>query len=123
MPKKILWVEDDAFLNEIIAEKLVEQGWELIPAAEGVAALALAHEKQPDIIILDILLPGMDGMEVLSKLKSDEGTKNIPIIMFSNLDDKAKIEQSKKLGAKDFYVKATTDLETIVKDIEKIIAN
>lgn len=120
--KKILWVEDDTFLTGIIAQKLLLQGWELIPAAEGVRALALAHDKRPDIIILDILLPGMDGLEVLSKLKDDEDTKNIPVLIFSNFDDKEKRGRAAELGANGFFVKASVDLDAIVAEIQKIIS-
>ena len=63
--KKILWVEDDSFLTDIIAQKLSEQNWKLLYALEGASALAMAHKEQPDAIVLDILLPGMDGMERL----------------------------------------------------------
>ncbi|MCX6788212.1 MAG: response regulator [Candidatus Kaiserbacteria bacterium] len=119
--KKILWVEDDSFLVDIIAQRLAVQAWELIPAHEGVAALALAKEKQPDIIVLDILLPGMDGLEVLAKLKADESTKHIPVLMFSNFDDKEKVERSKTLGAANFFVKAMVDLDAIVVEIQKVV--
>lgn len=118
--KKILWVEDDSFLTDIIAQKLSEQHWELLYALEGASALALAHKEQPNAIVLDILLPGMDGLEVLAQLKADEETKHIPVIMFSNFDDKEKIEKSKTLGAENFFVKATTDLETVIAEIQKI---
>jgi DNA-binding response OmpR family regulator len=121
--KKILWVEDDTFLTGIIAQKLLLQGWELIPAANGDGALALARDKKPDIIILDILLPGMDGLEVLSKLKVDESTKQIPVLIFSNFDDKEKRDKAKELGAEGYFVKASVDLDTIVEEIQKILSH
>lgn len=120
--KKILWVEDDSFLTDIIAQKLSEQNWKLLYALEGASALAMAHKEQPDAIVLDILLPGMDGLEVLAKLKADESTKHIPVIMFSNFDDKEKIEKSKALGAEGFFVKAMVTLETIITEIQKVIS-
>lgn len=121
-PKKILWVEDDSFLTNIIAQKLSEQHWELLYALEGASALKIAEKEQPDVIVLDILLPGMDGLEVLTQLKANEGTKHIPVLMFSNFDDPTKIEQSKALGAEDFFVKAMTSLETIIAEIQKIVS-
>ena len=119
---KILWVEDDSFLTNIIAQQLAQQNWELVYAAEGASAIALAHKERPDVIVLDVLLPGMDGVEVLRQLKADEETKNIPVIMFSNFDDKAKIAESLGLGAQGYLVKANVDLETIVAEIQKIIS-
>ena len=120
--KKILWVEDDSFLIDIIAQKLAQEQWELLYANDGAAALRVAHEKKPDAIILDILLPGIDGIEVLRQLKADESTKSIPVLMFSNLDDKEKIQQGKTLGAEGFFVKATSTLESIIEEIKKVLA-
>lgn len=120
--KKILWVEDDSFLLDIIAQKLSEQHWKLLYALDGASALALAQKEQPDAIILDILLPGMDGLHVLAKLKADEATKHIPVIMFSNFDDKEKVEKSKELGAEGFFVKAMVTLEMIVAEIQKVVS-
>ena len=120
--KKILWVEDDSFLIDIIAQKLTQEQWELLYANDGAAALRVAHEKKPDVIILDILLPGIDGIEVLRQLKADESTKGIPVLMFSNLDDKEKIQQGKTLGAEGFFIKATSTLESIIEEIKKVLA-
>jgi len=122
LKKKILWVEDDSFLTDIIAQKLLGENWNLLYANEGTRALAMAHKEQPDVIILDILLPGMDGLEVLEKLKADETTRHIPVIMFSNFDDKEKVEKSKTLGAEGFFVKAMVTLETIVAEIQKVVS-
>jgi PleD family two-component response regulator len=120
--KKILWVEDDLFLNNIIAQKLSGLQWKFLYALEGVSALKIAHEEKPDVIVLDIVLPGQDGLEILTQLKADEATKNIPVIMFSNLSDPAKIKQSKELGGESFFVKATTSLEAIIEEIQRVIS-
>ena len=119
--EKILWVEDDSFLTDIIAQKLSEQHWRLLYAREGATALKMVEKEQPNAIILDILLPGMDGLEVLKQLKANPATQNIPVLMFSNIDDQAKIEQSKSLGAVGFFVKAMTSLETIIAEIQKVL--
>jgi len=115
---KVLWVEDDSFLNDIIAQKLAQQDWNILNASEGETALHLAQTEHPAVIVLDILLPGMDGIEVLRRLKSDESTKDIPVILFTNLDDAEKMEQSKALGVAGFFVKAKTDLETIITAVQ-----
>lgn len=120
--KKILWVEDDSFLTDIIAQKLSKEHWELLYASEGASALKIAHKEKPDAIVLDILLSGMDGLEVLAQLKADEETRHIPVLMFSNFDDQAKIAQSKTLGAEGFFIKAMTTLGTIIAEIQKIIS-
>ncbi len=119
--KKILWLEDDKFLSDIIAQKLSHGNAKLLYAKDGNQALLVAKEQKPDVILLDILLPGMDGIEVLKQLKADPETKDIPVIMFSNLDDKEKVDQSMTFGAKGFFVKASMDLDQIIAEILKVL--
>lgn len=120
--KKVLWVEDDSFLKDIVAQKLTEQHWELLYASEGESALKIARDSQPAAIVLDILLAGMDGLEVLAKLKADEATKNIPVVMLTNFDDDAKVAEAKRLGAQEYFLKATVDLDAVIARIQKLIA-
>ncbi|OGZ63694.1 MAG: hypothetical protein A3A98_00135 [Candidatus Staskawiczbacteria bacterium RIFCSPLOWO2_01_FULL_40_39] len=120
--KKILWVEDDTFLMDIIAKKLSQIGAILIYATEGSQALSIAAEKKPDIIILDILLPGLDGLEILSKLKFSPHTKDIPVIMFSNSDEESQVKESEKLGASGFFIKASVTLDDIIEKISEVLS-
>lgn len=120
--KKILWAEDDNFLIGLIARRLSHEGSTLITSTKGSEVVAMAEKEQPDIIMLDILMPDTDGLEVLSALKSNEAVKHIPVIMFSNLDDKPKVDQSRTLGAEGFFVKAMTGLDEIVGEIQKVIS-
>lgn len=119
--KKILWVEDDAFLKGLVAQRLAQESYALLHASEGESALALARHEQPDVIMLDILLAGMDGIEILRALKKDEKTKHIPVIMFSNLSDDARMKESKELGAAGFFVKAYVTLDEILTEIKKVL--
>ena len=118
--KKVLWVEDDPFLYGIIAQKLQQRNWEVTNTAKGEEVLQLVRTLRPNVIVLDIILPGMDGMEVLKQLKGDESMRNIPVILFSNVYDAGKVQESKLLGAESFLVKAETELETILAEIEKV---
>ncbi|MDO8575975.1 MAG: response regulator [bacterium] len=120
--KKILWIEDDEFLSSIIAQRLAKEKGVVVSGTRGEDVVGLAEHEMPDIIMLDILLPGMDGMDVLAQLKSNGKTKHIPVIMFSNFDDKTKVEQSKKLGAAGFFVKASVNLDEIVNEIRKAVS-
>ena len=120
--KKILWVEDDSFLKDIIAQKLSHEQATLFYASEGERALVLAKKEKPDVVMLDILLPGMDGVTILSRLKESPETKDIPVIMFSNLDEKSKIDQSMHLGASGFFVKSSMTLDQIVAKIVETIS-
>ncbi|HEY4516269.1 MAG TPA: response regulator [Candidatus Paceibacterota bacterium] len=119
--KKVMWVEDDKFLSDIIARKLSSTGCTLFHAPDGEAALKLIAEQMPDIIMLDVLLPGMDGFEVLHRIKADPKTSKVPVIMLSNLNQKVDIDKSKELGAAQFLVKATMSLDEIIENIRLIL--
>ncbi|OHB17466.1 MAG: hypothetical protein A2749_01565 [Parcubacteria group bacterium RIFCSPHIGHO2_01_FULL_45_26] len=120
--KKILMVEDDRFLREIAAKKLEVEGFVVISATGGTEALEyLGKNGKPDIIILDLILPGMSGFEILEKVKQDENLKNIPVIILSNLGQEEDIEKAKKLGAADYLVKAHFSFAEIVQKIHDVI--
>ncbi|MDP2594082.1 MAG: response regulator [bacterium] len=119
--KKILWAEDDDFLINLITRKLAKEEAVLITSRRGGEIVALAEKEAPDIIMLDILMPDLDGLEILSRLKANEKTKSIPVIMFSNLDDEAKTAECRKLGAASFFLKAKMDLDEIVSEVKKAI--
>lgn len=120
--KKILWVEDDKFLKDIITKKLSSTGSVLLHASTGDEALDIISKEKPDIAVLDIILPGMNGFEILQKMKEKPEGKNIPVIFLSNLDQKSDIERGKTLGASRFFVKATGSLDEIVDELEVVLA-
>src|SRR3989338_2310139 len=120
--KKIMWVEDDNFLSDIIARKLSMEKCNLMHAKDGETALSLVEEEIPDVILLDILLPGMDGFELLGKLKDNPNVKNVPVILLSNLGQPSDVEKGKSLGANRFLIKATLTLDEIVENIEQVLA-
>jgi DNA-binding response OmpR family regulator len=119
--KKIMWVEDDKFLSDIIARKLSAQECALVHATDGEEALRLLEKEHPDLILLDILLPGMDGYELLKRVKEDARTKRTPVILLSNLGQKDDIEKGKTLGAARFLIKATVTLDEIVEEIKTVL--
>lgn len=118
----VLLVEDDSFLIEILVKKFKADNYKVLHAGSGKEALRKAHDEDPDIIMLDIILPGMNGFETLEKLKDDETTADIPVAFLSNLGQKEDIEKGKKLGAVDFIVKANHSLDEIVKRSNEILA-
>ena len=91
--KKVLWVEDDAFLSGLIGQRFGELGAILFSANNGKDAIEIAKSEKPDIILLDILLPGIGGFEVLKSIKEDSAIKNITVIILSNLSQKSDIEK------------------------------
>lgn len=117
MAKKVLIVEDDEFLRSLTAKRLEKEGYEVSVAVDGESANGIASEKKPDLILLDLLLPGMDGFEVLKRARADAATKKTPIIVFSNLGQREDIEKAKGLGANDFLIKANFTLDDVIEKI------
>ncbi|MCD6271074.1 response regulator [bacterium] len=118
---KILIIEDDKFLRELIARKLLKEGYEIVEAIDGEEGLKKVKEETPDLILLDLILPGIDGFEVLAKVKDDPKTSLIPVLILSNLGQKDEIEKGLKLGAVDFLVKAHFTPEEIVEKIKTVL--
>ena len=112
---KILIVEDDNLLRSVLGEKIVQKGFAVFEAEDGEKALQTVNECKPDIILLDLLLPGIGGFDVLTQIKKDEALKNIPVIVLSNLGGEKEIEKALELGAVDFFIKANYTLDEIIE--------
>ena len=121
MKKKILIIEDESTMRNSLEEFFEENGYEVFGAADGEAGLELAQTKLPDLIILDIILPKKDGFEVLEHLKKDEKTKDIPIVLCTNLSSSGDIEKALALGATCYLVKTNYQLSDILKKVEEIL--
>jgi len=118
MDKKILIVEDEATLNKAIADFLVAEKFQVISAMDGEAGLEIARKELPDLILLDIILPKKDGYEVLDELKKDEKTKDIPVILLTNLESQEDIVRAFEKGATTYLVKSDYKLQDVVKKIK-----
>ena len=118
---KILLVEDDSFLLSMYAAKFELENFKVVTADDGEKAVRLALKEAPDIILLDIILPKIDGFEVLRRLKDSKDTVNIPVILLTNLSQKEEIEQGLSLGAKDYLIKAHFMPSEVVNKIKKIL--
>lgn len=122
MPK-ILIIEDDKFLRELIVRKLsAEKEFETVHAVDGESGLKVFKESKPDIVLLDLILPGIDGFEVLTKMKQDPALSPVPVIILSNLGQKDDVERGMKLGAIDYMVKAHFTPNEIVEKVKQILA-
>ncbi len=106
MAKTILVIEDDKFLRELITRKLLNEAYEVSEAVDGEEGIKKIKEEKPDLILLDLILPGIDGFEVLSKKKEDPALASIPVIILSNLGQKEDVEKGLKMGAVDYLIKA-----------------
>lgn len=116
--KVLLLVEDDPLLINMYQTKFSHEGFQVYTATDGEVGLTLAKAEKPDIIILDIMMPKMDGIEVLRRLKNDPNFSQIPILMLSNLSEMAKQKEAFELGAKEFLVKANLTPTQVVEKIK-----
>lgn len=119
--KRIMWVEDDVFLSDIIARKCKTNQCELLHTTNADDTFNILKTEVPDIIILDILLPGKNGYEILEELKKNEATKNIPVIILSNFGQKEEIEKGLTLGAEKYLIKATLTLDEILTEVNEVL--
>lgn len=119
--KKIILVEDDTFLIEIYSTKIKEAGFELVLAKDGEEVLKKLQEEKPDLLLLDIVLPGIDGWEVLKRVKDDPHLEDIKIITLSNLSQKEDEEKGLKLGAIKYLIKANYTPSQVVEEIKKVL--
>ena len=115
---KLLIAEDDPFLEKAYKIKFEQEGFRVIMAANGMVALDLARKEMPLLIILDLMLPKMNGFDVLEKIKKDEDLKNIPVIILSVLGQKVDKEKALGLGAHEYLVKTDYTMEEIIEKIK-----
>ncbi len=117
----VLLVEDDTFLANIYKTKFEMEKFKITAVENGEAGLLEAKKKKPDIILLDVLLPKMDGFTVLEKLKADPETKDIPVIMLTNLGQKDDVDKGFELGAVDYLIKAHFKPSETVEKVQKVL--
>ena len=118
--KKVLVVEDDTLLSSLLSRKLSET-YEILYAPTGEAALDILSKSAPDLILLDVVLPGMDGFEVLRRIKADPKTAGIHVVILSNLSQDEDIAKGKQLGADQYVVKVSLTLDEIVQMVGSVI--
>lgn len=119
--KVIAVVEDEAVLRKALNMQLLNEGYDVINASDGKAGLNLITANLPDVVVLDIGLPKMNGLEVLGALKANLKTKKIPVIILSNFQEHQSINEAMDLGAHDYFVKVETELEVLVEKIKAIL--
>jgi len=119
--KKILVIEDDKFLRELIVRKLQKEGLDVSEAVDGEEGIKKVNEIKPDLILLDLILPTVDGFEVLKRIKSNPEVAEIPVIILSNLGQQEDIEKGLRLGAVDYLVKALFTPGEIIEKIKKYL--
>lgn len=120
MSKLILFIEDEPTLQKTLGRALEQEGYEVQSALDGQSGLALVRRIKPDLILLDLILPKIDGFTVLKELKKDDSTKDIPVIVLTNLESPQDIEKALTEGATNYLVKANYELNDVVKKIKEL---
>lgn len=119
--KKVLIVEDEELIGNLLQKKMRQEGYYASVAIDGEAALKQIRQEKPDIVLLDIVLPRLNGFEVLSELKKDEELRKIPVIIISNSGQPAEIEKAKELGVRDWLVKTEFDPREVLEKVQRQI--
>ena len=119
--KKILFIEDESVLQKAFGDVLQQKGYKILSALDGEIGLRMARSEKPDLILLDLILPRLHGFEILKKLKEDPETKEIPVIVLTNLEKMEDINKAIELGATTYLVKTEYKIEEVIEKIKKII--
>lgn len=118
--KTILIVEDDALLAQVLMDKFGREEFVPVNVVNGLDVQAKAVELKPAIILLDLILPGLDGFGVLKLLRANDKTKKIPVVVISNLGEESDVRSAKALGAEDYFIKANISMEKLLQNVRKI---
>ena len=122
MAKKILIIEDDLFLQGLEASKLKKDGYDITTAVNSVEAFKfLDAGGKPDLILLDLLLPEVDGFMILEKIRQNKDMLTVPVIVFSNLSEDKDVTRAQKLGISEFMVKSNFTLDELTKKVRDLI--
>lgn len=120
-PIRILVVEDETFLVKIYSVKLKKEGFDVVIATDGEQAVQMAAETKPDIILLDLILPKMNGFDALEKMRQNAELKKTPVIVLSNLGQDEDIKRAQALGATDYLVKANFSIHEVIAKIRTVL--
>jgi len=117
----VLLVEDDVFVSDIYQTKLSHDGFSVLVARNGLEAIKKLETEVPDLILLDIIMPYVDGIEVLKKIKSDDRLDKIPVILLTNLSEKEKIDEALEIGANDYLIKSHFTPSEVMEKINALL--
>jgi len=121
MAKKILIVEDEEILSDLLQKRLKKEGYGVLLARNGEEGLKMIKETEPDLVLLDIIMPKMSGFQVMEEMNKEENLKKIPVIIISNSGQPVEIGRAQELGAKDWLIKTEFDPEEVLKKVVKQI--
>ncbi len=119
---KILVIEDEASLSNILSETLADRGYKVSIAIQGEEGWQKTKDERPDLVLLDIVLPRLDGFVYLKRLRAHKKLKDIPVLILSNLGQDSDVEQGRQLGAIDYMVKSNHTIDAIIKRVEGVLS-
>lgn len=119
--RKVLLVEDDPFIRDIYQVKFSQEGFEVAAVDNGAEALKQLEQSIPDVILLDIIMPYMDGMETLKNIRNNENWKKIPVIMLTNISEKEKINESEEYEISDYLIKSHFTPSEVVGKVKSLL--
>jgi len=119
--KTVLFIDDEADLQRTLGEFLKQEGYNVLSALDGENGLGLAKKQNPDLILLDLIMPKMNGFETLAALKSDPGTKSIPVIILTNLEDINDIDRAIEAGADSYLLKSHYSPDEVIEKINQVL--
>lgn len=119
--KQILLVEDDQFLSTLLKNRLQKESFDVLLAKNGDEALVILEKNKPDLVLMDIILPGRSGFEAMEAIISDPRYGKAPVMIISNLGQESDIAKGKQLGAVDYFVKAQTPIDEMIKKIKEYL--
>jgi two-component system, OmpR family, alkaline phosphatase synthesis response regulator PhoP len=117
MPKKILLVEDEQIIIDLLQKKLIEEGYDVSVAKNGEEGVKMMQEEKPDLVLLDIVMPKMGGLEVMEEMQKDPDLKRVPIVVVSNSGQPVELDRAKRLGAKDWLIKTEFDPQEVIDKV------
>lgn len=118
---KILFIEDEPMLQKTLGDILQQEGYEILVAYDGKVGLEMVQKEKPDLVLLDLILPKMDGFAVLQEMRKNPATKEIPVIVLTNLEGTSDVERVLELGATTYLVKANYDLQDVVAKVKQAL--
>jgi DNA-binding response OmpR family regulator len=119
---KILLIEDEEMLANMYEVKFQNEGFEVIKALDGATGLELSKTTSPDMVLLDVIMPKMDGFSVLKSMREDEATKDLPVMLLTNLGQDEDIQKGKELGVIGYLIKANVTPAEVVESVKKELA-
>ena len=119
--KKVLVVEDEQLIADLLQKKLIKEGYYAFAAGDGEMALQQIRKEHPDVVLLDIVLPRLNGFEVLAQMRREEELRKIPVIIISNSGQPAEIEKAREAGVRDWLIKTEFDPQEVVEKVRRQI--